>query len=218
MRHALFVSFFALTAALVVHAQEIPREQKTTPVLIRSVKPLYTPGLLNRNVAGVVELSAVVLTDGKVGDVSVTRSLDSEADEEAIRALTQWSFKPATLNGAPVPVTVSIEITFTRQSAPTVYRMQDGVTAPVATRRVNPMYPRDVAREGVIGTVLLEGVVRPDGAIRHPGEAERGQASRLGSDQGAVGMAVQARRAGRRAGSRDRAGRDELHAQIECRA
>jgi TonB family protein len=77
----------------------------------------------------------------------------------------QWTFKPATLNGAPVATTVSVELAFARQSAPTVYRIEDGVTAPVATRRVNPMYPPDVAREGVIGTVLLEGVVRPDGTI-----------------------------------------------------
>jgi len=165
MRHALFVSFLAFTAALVVHAQEIPREYKTGPALIQNVKPLYTPGLLSRNVAGFVELSVVVLIDGKVGDVRVARSLDPEADEEAIRAVKQWVFKPATLNGAPVPATVSVELTFARQSAPTVYRIEDGLTAPVATRRVNPIYPPAVAREGIIGTVLLEGVVRTDGTI-----------------------------------------------------
>lgn len=165
MRHAFFVSLVVLTTALGVRAQEIPNPYRIGPALVREVKPLYTPGLLNRNVAGFVELSAIVLIDGTVGDVSVTRSLDPEADEEAIRAVKQWGFKPATLNGAAVPVTVSIQITFSRQRAPTVYRIEDGVTAPVATRRVNPMYPPDVAREGVIGTVVLEGVVRPDGTI-----------------------------------------------------
>jgi TonB family protein len=34
-------------------------------------------------------------------------------DEEAIKAAKQWKFAPGTRNGEPVPVMVSIELTFT---------------------------------------------------------------------------------------------------------
>ena len=56
----------------------------------------------------------MVLTDGTVGDdVTITRSLDDELDQEAIKAMKQWKFKPGTKDGKPVNVQVNIEMTFT---------------------------------------------------------------------------------------------------------
>jgi protein TonB len=45
----------------------------------------------------------------------VTRSLDAEygLDQEAIAAAKKWKFKPGTRQGKPVPVLVTIELTFT---------------------------------------------------------------------------------------------------------
>jgi len=62
-----------------------------------------------------VELEAVVLPDGSVGDVQITRSLDRTfgLDNEAIKAVKQWRFAPGTRLGQPVPVLVTIELTFT---------------------------------------------------------------------------------------------------------
>jgi periplasmic protein TonB len=85
----------------------------TAPVLVREVKPRYTEGAMRRKVQGVVELSAVILTDGTVGDTRVTRSLDEELDQQAIEAAKQWEFKPGTKDGHPVKVQVTIELTFT---------------------------------------------------------------------------------------------------------
>ena len=66
-------------------------------------------------IEGSVRLSAVVLADGKVGEVKVTRSLDSVhgLDESAVKAMKQWEFKPGTKDGKPVAVRVSIDMTFT---------------------------------------------------------------------------------------------------------
>jgi len=62
----------------------------------------------------VVEMAAVVKTDGTVDDtIRVTRSLDPDLDEEAIKALRQWKFKPGTKDDQAVNVEVNIEMTFT---------------------------------------------------------------------------------------------------------
>jgi protein TonB len=112
-----------ITVALVAGFAAMPGAQEPThkvgeegvksPVLIREVKPKYTEGAMRRKVQGVVEVDAVILKDGTVGDVTVTRSLDEELDQEAIAATKQWRFRPATKDGEPVTVRVNIELTFT---------------------------------------------------------------------------------------------------------
>ncbi len=85
------------------------------PRILREVKPMYTADAMRAKVQGVVELEAVVLPDGSVGDVRVTHSLDPVfgLDEEAIKAVKQWRFVPGTRLGQPVAVLVGIELTFT---------------------------------------------------------------------------------------------------------
>jgi TonB family protein len=86
-----------------------------SPRLIREVKPNYTGNAMRAKIQGVVTMEAVVNTDGSVGQVQITRSLDSAfgLDEEAIRTVKQWRFSPGTRQGVPVPVLVEIEMTFT---------------------------------------------------------------------------------------------------------
>jgi periplasmic protein TonB len=59
-------------------------------------------------------VTAVVLSDGTVGDVKVARSLDTKygLDQQALDAAKQWVFKPGTKDGEPVAVQVSLELTF----------------------------------------------------------------------------------------------------------
>ncbi|MBP7569579.1 MAG: TonB family protein [Acidobacteria bacterium] len=85
------------------------------PTVIREVKPQYTAEAMRAKIQGVVLLEAVVQTDGTVGDVRVIRSLDPVfgLDQEALKAARQWRFVPGRRQGQPVPVLVSIELTFT---------------------------------------------------------------------------------------------------------
>ena len=87
----------------------------TTPVPILQVKPQYTAEAMRAKVQGLVLLECVVLPDGTVGEARVTRSLDPlfGLDQQAIAAARRWRFKPGLLNGVPVPVRVTIELTFT---------------------------------------------------------------------------------------------------------
>jgi TonB family protein len=86
-----------------------------SPRLLRSVRPNYTAEAMRAKVQGVVRLEGVVNPDGSVGDVKVTRSLDSTfgLDQEAMKAAKQFRFAPGTRFGEPVAVLVSFEIEFT---------------------------------------------------------------------------------------------------------
>lgn len=87
----------------------------TLPSVIREVKPAYTADAMRAKVQGAVWLECIVMPDGSVGDVRVTRSLDPifGLDQEAIKAAKMWRFKPGMRQGEPVPVIITIELTFT---------------------------------------------------------------------------------------------------------
>ncbi len=55
------------------------------------------------------------MPDGSVGRIRITHSLDRKygLDEEAIKALKRWRFRPGMLNGQPVAVIVNVELSFT---------------------------------------------------------------------------------------------------------
>lgn len=86
-----------------------------SPRLIREVKPNYTGEAMRAKIQGEVWMEAVVMPDGTVGQVSITRSLDSSfgLDDEAIRTVKQWRFAPGMRLGKPVAVLVEVQMTFT---------------------------------------------------------------------------------------------------------
>lgn len=86
----------------------------TTPKLVKQVNPRYTPEALHARIEGIVKVEAVVLADGKVGDVKITQSLDKEfgLDDRAIAAVKKWEFEPGRKDGKAVAVRVEIEMSF----------------------------------------------------------------------------------------------------------
>lgn len=85
----------------------------TPPRLLREVKADYTEAARRAGVSGEVVLEIVVRSDGRVGDVTVLRGLAAGLNEEAIAAVRQWQFAPATRSGAPVDVIVEVAVEFT---------------------------------------------------------------------------------------------------------
>jgi protein TonB len=85
------------------------------PRVLREVRPNYTADAMRAKVQGTVLVDCVVNPDGTVGDVTVTKSLDSVfgLDQEAVKAARQWRFLPGRRFGQPVAVLVTIELTFT---------------------------------------------------------------------------------------------------------
>ena len=86
-----------------------------SPVLRHEVKPQYTADAMRAKIQGTVWLEAVVMPDGSVGNVRITRSLDPTfgLDQEAIKTVKKWLFIPGTRQGQAVPVLIEIEMTFT---------------------------------------------------------------------------------------------------------
>ena len=112
------VSRFPMSAAL--HAQDRiyelgPGVDITLPTVTREVKPGYTAEAKAKKIQGSVWLKAVVDAMGDVTEVVVTKSLDKEygLDKAAMDAAWKWKFKPATKDGQPVAVRVTLELTFT---------------------------------------------------------------------------------------------------------
>lgn len=89
-----------------------PGQVSTRPRTTRQVKPLYMTAAKEAGIQGIVVLDAVVEPDGTVGDIRVTDSLDPGLDQEAVKAVKQWLFRPGTRDGKPVPVRVEILLAF----------------------------------------------------------------------------------------------------------
>ena len=118
MKAGLLVFVALMLGAAAATAQGTPYRAGngvSAPTLVKEVKPTYTPEAKAAKIEGVVVTSAVVLADGTVGDVKVTKSLDTKfgLDEQAVKAEKQWVFKPGMKDGKPVAVQVTIELSFT---------------------------------------------------------------------------------------------------------
>jgi periplasmic protein TonB len=105
----------AACAAPLAQERPVPGKDVLMPQVIRDVKPDYTAAAKKARIQGNVKMEAVVREDGSVGEVKVTKSLDTQhgLDEEAVKAMKKWEFKPGTKDGKPVPVAVEVEMTFT---------------------------------------------------------------------------------------------------------
>jgi TonB family protein len=84
-------------------------------VVLDRVVPKFETG---RKIQGAVTLSGVVVPDGKITNVQVVNSLDSEIDQRAMEAFRQYKFSPAMLNAKPIGATYQEEITFARDLTP----------------------------------------------------------------------------------------------------
>ena len=84
------------------------------PELVHQVRPSYTTAAMQARVRGVVLLEAVVERDGTVGAIKILRSLDPTfgLDQEAIRTVRQWRFRPGRRAGTPAAMVVTIELAF----------------------------------------------------------------------------------------------------------
>ena len=84
------------------------------PRVLREVRPEYTSEAMRARIQGTVWLDVVVLPDGMVGDVTVSKSLDTVfgLDSQAVAAARQWLFAPGMRLGEPVAVLVSLELFF----------------------------------------------------------------------------------------------------------
>ena len=84
------------------------------PIKVKNVNPVYPPDAQEAKVQGVIIMEARIERDGTVGRVRVLRSIPM-LDDAAVEAVRQWEFTPTLLNGAPVPIMMTVTVNFTLQ-------------------------------------------------------------------------------------------------------
>ena len=84
------------------------------PIKIKDVRPVYPPIAREAGVSGVVIIEVRIGADGTVEEAHVLKSIPL-LDQAALDAVKQWEFVPTLLNGAPVPIMMTVTINFTQQ-------------------------------------------------------------------------------------------------------
>ena len=82
-----------------------------TPTRVFYVSPVYPPIAIAARIQGTVILEAVLDEQGMVRNLKVLRSIPL-LDQAAIQAVSKWRFTPTLLNGAPVPVVMTVTVGF----------------------------------------------------------------------------------------------------------
>ncbi len=102
--------------------EELPDEASpravgfTQPVFTDRAKPAYTEEADRANISASVEVTAVFLASGEVGETAVTRWAGFGLDESAVAAVRHLKFKPATRDGEPVSVRAMIRYNFRKKT------------------------------------------------------------------------------------------------------
>jgi TonB family protein len=86
--------------------------QGTPPMVMHSVDPEYSKEARRKKITGIVIVSTLINEQGLPTDVRVEKSLGYGLDEEAVKAVGQYRFKPSQKDGRPVAVRVHIEVNF----------------------------------------------------------------------------------------------------------
>jgi protein TonB len=82
------------------------------PTQIKKVQPSFPAEARAAGLQGVVIMEAIIGVDGTVSDVRVLRSVPL-LDQAATDAVRQWEYTPTLLNGVPVPLIMTVTVTFT---------------------------------------------------------------------------------------------------------
>ena len=130
LRLGVLVAFVACGSALVV-AQAPQRIRVgggiTRPQKIIHVDPVYPEKAKADRIEGMVIVETVIATDGAVKEIAVIRSAHPLLDAAAVDAVSQWAFTPTLLNGEPVELVMSMNVTF---ALPRPAAEPDGGTPP----------------------------------------------------------------------------------------
>lgn len=81
------------------------------PAKVRDQAPIYPSVARAARIEGTVILEAVIDSDGTVREVRVLRSVPL-LDSSAMDAVREWRFTPTLLNGEPVPIVLTVTVTF----------------------------------------------------------------------------------------------------------
>jgi TonB family protein len=89
-----------------------PKGRLSAPVPFETADPKYPQNAIKEHIDGEVILYAIVRKSGSVDSIRVVHGVDPQLDRNAIEALAQWKFRPATREGVPVDIEAVVHIPF----------------------------------------------------------------------------------------------------------
>jgi TonB family protein len=84
----------------------------TPPQVLNSIDPSSNEFAQQFGIAGMEQLRTVVDSTGVPRQIAISRPIGFGLDEKAVEAVKNSHFRPATVNGQPVPVVVDLVVTF----------------------------------------------------------------------------------------------------------
>jgi TonB family protein len=147
------------------------------PEVVKQVQPDYPDEAMKKHLEGTVWLQLWVGEEGKVLEAKVQKSDAEVFNQAAIDAGRQWLFKPASANGKPISVWITVPFRFKlmdgKKTEEAIKKQEknppsDDVqfeTAPEAIHRVFPKYPEDAKKEKLEGTVWLKVWIDESGRV-----------------------------------------------------
>jgi TonB family protein len=140
------------------------------PKLIKEsyVLPEYPEDARKAGIEGEVLVDVTVSVDGMVAAVELKQGVPDcpSLDKSAETAVWKWKFEPATEDGTPTEMTVTIPVKFRLDGETKGDKKKveaDTMPELVSESIVKPEYPEDARKAGISGKVLLEVLVKRDG-------------------------------------------------------
>jgi protein TonB len=79
---------------------------------ISGENPTYPPEARKKKIQGTVVIDTTVSKDGAIDDLHVVKTPDPSLAESALKAVRTWRYRPYLLNGDPVAVQTTVNVTF----------------------------------------------------------------------------------------------------------
>jgi protein TonB len=76
------------------------------------VSPIYPPSARAAHIGGTVVIKAMIDKNGMIQNAEIVSSPDESLSQAALDAVRQWRYQPYTLNGEPVAVMTTINLSF----------------------------------------------------------------------------------------------------------
>lgn len=193
MKHFVAIALcLGLLTAVTAQTHTPPSEWQSMKIM-QTVEPLFPLSLQHLAVSsGEARVVISVSSEGKLTDwLVVGYTLEPFADS-AVRALKQWKFQPARLDGEAVNATSELTFIFRVRGTmvvsqnisenleartlqllgtslrykPRTLKELDRIPTPIVV--VKPQYPKELARQGVRGKVTVDFYIDEKGDVRMP--------------------------------------------------
>jgi TonB family protein len=133
------------------------------PKLLKAVTPQYPLQARRLGFEGTVIVEATTDIDGRVKKTKVLKSVPY-LDQPAVKAIRQWVYEPALINGHPRPIVFTVTVNFSLHYGEMDKVLSD-IEPPKLMTRVTPVYPPEAKKAGIEGTVILGATIDGEGKV-----------------------------------------------------